>query len=353
MSVWSKLFGGSGEAPNLAELAPPTLGQPTRVVAIPGKLTATFHAHDIADGSEGTMLTAVSDGLLERRQRELVVTLRLPEHDDVSARMRELSRFFATVLQWAEQRNLVDAGGITRFGKRGMFAASGNGFLYVDARPIRGVALPGRALAAILVDAAEVETALAHGVYRVLARIGEQSGSFPFPTWSDLSRRSVASPREAESALSKISRTRAPGVHFVIEGKRLRVRVPQQARGILARGMAALDTDTPFALLTEPAANADALLVWHPGQTEPKAIYAEGSDGARLTGGCLIVVPGGQKNEIRVMEDGYTLLLSNDTWGSLASSVLGERTISLPMADGATLEIEWLYEHTTRGAGAL
>ena len=48
------------------------------------------------------------------------------------------------------------------------------------------------------------------------------------------------------------------------------------------------------------------------------------------------------------MEDGYTLLLSNHTWGTLASALLGERTISLPMADGATLEVEWLYEQATR-----
>ncbi|MEI9952966.1 MAG: hypothetical protein WDO74_29315 [Pseudomonadota bacterium] len=353
MSVWSKLFGGSGEAPSLADLKPPSRALPTNVDAIPGKLTVTFHAHDVADGSEGNFLTAVSDGLSKRRQRELVVTLRLAEHDDVSDRMQELSRFFVTVLRWAQQRNLVEAFGLTRFGKRGMFGGSGNGLLYVDARPIRGVALPGRALAAVLVDAGEVETALAHGVYRVLARLGEQSGCFPFPTWSDLARRSVANAREGESALAKISRTRAPGVHFVVEGKRLRVRVPKLARGILGRGVGALAPGTPFALLTEPAANADALLVWYPGQAEPKAIYAEGGDGSHLTGGCLTVVPGGQKDEIRVLEDGYTLLLSSDTWGSLASSLLGERTISLPMADDATLEIEWLYEPTTRGEGAL
>jgi len=353
MSVWSKLFGDAVEAPNLAELTLPSLALPTTVAALPGKLTVTFHAHDTAEGEQGNFLTAVTDGLTKRRQRELVVTLRLAEDDDVRARMRELSRFFVTVLRWAQQRNTVDTGGVTRFGKRGMFGGSGNGFLYVDARPIRGVALPGRALAAIIVDAAEVETALAHGVYRVLARIGEQSGCFPYPTWSDLSRRSVSSPRESESALSKISRTRAPGVHFVVEGKRVRVRVPKLARGILSRGVGALDPGTPFALLTEPAANADALLVWYPGQTEPKAIYAEGSEGAHLTGGCLTVVPGGQKDEIRVMEDGYSLLLSSDTWGSLASSLLGERTISLPMADDATLEVEWLYEPTMRGAGQL
>jgi len=348
MSVWSKLLGGSGATPNLAELAPPSPALPTTVFAVPDKLTVTFHAHHVADGSEGNFLTAVTDGLLKRRQRELVVTLRLHENDDVRDRMRELTRFFVTVLDWARERNLVDAGGVTRFGKRGMFAGSSNGFLYADARPIRGVTMPGRALAAILVDAAEAETALAHGVYRVLARLGEQSSCFPFPLSSDLSRRSVASPREGESALSKLSRTRAPGVHFVIEGKQLRVRVPKLARGILSRGVGALDSGTPFVLLTEPAANADALLVWHPGQTEPKATYAEGSEGARLTGGCLAVVPGGQKDEIRVLEDGYSLLLSHDSWGALASALLGERTISLPMADGATLEVEWLYEPATR-----
>ena len=348
MSVWSKLFGGSGDAPSLAELAPPSHALPTTYIAVPDKLTVTFHAHEVADGSEGNFLTAVTEGLIKRRQRELVVTLRLAKDDDVRDRMRELGRFFVTVLRWAQQRNLVDTGGVTRFGKRGMFGGSGNGFVYVDARPIRGVTMPGRALAAIVVDAAEVDTALAHGVYRVLARIGEQSSCFPFPTWSDLSRRSVSSPREAESALSKISRTRAPGVHFVVEDKRLRVRIPKAARGILAHGVGALAPGTPFALLTEPAANADALLVWYPGQAEPKATYAEGSEGARLTGGCLTVVPGGQNNEIRVMEDGYTLLLSSDTWGSLASALLGERTVSMPMRDGATLEIEWLYELATR-----
>src|SRR4051812_23962303 len=130
MSVWSKLFGGSSEAPNLAELAPPTPALPTTVVAIPDQLTVTFHAHDVVDGSAGNFLTAVSDGLLKRRQRELVITLRLEKNDDVSDRMRELTRFLATVLQWAQERNLVDAGGVTRFGKRGMFGGSGNGFLY-------------------------------------------------------------------------------------------------------------------------------------------------------------------------------------------------------------------------------
>jgi len=347
MSVWSSLFGGTRKAASLTELAPPTRGSPTSYEAVPAKLNVKFHAHDVADGREGHFLTAVTEGLVKRRQRELVLTLRLAPEDDVSERMRELSRFFVTVLQWAEERNLVDSFGVTRFGKRGIFGGSGNGLLYVDARPMRGVEMPGRALAAIVVDAAEVETALAHGVYRVLARIGEQSSCFPYPVWGDASRPTVASPREAESALSKLPRTRAPGMHFFVEGKCVRVRVPRHARNILSRGVGALDAGTPFALLTEPAPNADALLVWYPGQADAKATYADGSDGSRLTGGCLTVVPGGKKNEIVVLEDGYKLLLSADTWGSLASALLGERTISLPMADGATLEIEWLYEQAT------
>lgn len=350
MSVWSKLFGGSAAPPSPSELVPPTPALPTHLDLDAGKLTVTFHAHDAAENSKGNFLTAVSGGLLRHRQRELVLTLRLGEQDDVREHMRELSRFFVTVRRWARERNLVDVGGVTRFGKRGMFGGSGNGFVYVDARPLRGVTLPGRALAAIVLDSAETETAVAHGAYRILARMGEQSACFPFPIWSDLARPSVASARERESVLSKLSRTRAPRVHFLIEGKRLRVRVPVAARGVLARGMSGLATGAPFALLTEPATQADALLVWHPGQTEPKAIYAAGSEGAHLTGGCLTVVPGAKRDEIRAMEDGYSLLLSVATWGSLASALIGERLISLPMADDATLEIEWLYEQATRNA---
>src|SRR6478752_2723963 len=76
MSVWSKLF-GSGEAPDLTRLTPPSRGLPTIVAVVPDALTVTFHAHDVAEGSQGNFLTAVSDGLVKRRQRELVVTLRL------------------------------------------------------------------------------------------------------------------------------------------------------------------------------------------------------------------------------------------------------------------------------------
>ncbi len=193
MSVWSKLFGSSGDAPNLAELAPPSRALPTTVDAIPGTLTVTFHAHDVADGSEGNFLTAVTEGLSKRRQRELVVSLRLAENDDVSERMRELSRFL---------RDRVALGAAAEPGRHRRRDA------LRQARHVRGqrqrLALrrctadprrraAGRALAAILVDPAEVETALAHGVYRVLARIGDQSGCFPLP---DLERSLTSQRRE-------------------------------------------------------------------------------------------------------------------------------------------------------------
>src|SRR6478735_7525037 len=120
MRVWSKLFGGSGEAPNLAQLTPPTRARATSALLIADQLSAAFHAHDVSDGSQGNFLTALSDGLSIRGQRELVVTLRLAQDDDVSVRMRELSGFFVTVWRRAPQRNLVDTGDVTRFGKRGM-----------------------------------------------------------------------------------------------------------------------------------------------------------------------------------------------------------------------------------------
>lgn len=71
----SKLLGRSGEVQNLAPLTPPTHGRRTSIAVVSDQLTVTFHAHDVAGNHNAHFLTAVSEGLLERRQRELVVAL--------------------------------------------------------------------------------------------------------------------------------------------------------------------------------------------------------------------------------------------------------------------------------------
>ena len=351
MSVWSKLFGSKAEAAaarsSALDFVIPRPGRPSTLVAIPGKLAVTFHAHDTLAGSAGTFLSAVTDGLRKHRQRELVVTLRLAASDDAAEKARELSRLFVTVHHWARQGQQVNAGELTQFGARGLFGQSNNGLLYTPARTISGVDLPARALAAVLVDRAEARLARDGGVYRVLTRLAEYHRHFPNPTWSDLARPSVATARESESLLTKVRRVRTRAASFVVEDKRLRVLLTREVRADLRGSVASLAPGASFALLTAPAASANAVLVWQPGQKVPKAISPDGSDGSRLSGCCLLVALGGQKDQARIMEDGYSLRFSNETWALVSAALGAGQPLTLPMADDMRLELEWQSEELT------
>jgi len=343
MGMFSRLFGSkSGKLPPAAaKLSAPTPGKPTFIDAVPNRVVVDFYAHDGVEGVLGNFLTAVTEGLAKSRQPELVLTVRLSPAEDPLAKMREIVRFVTTVHAWASEGNLVHAGGFTQFGERGLFGRAHSGLVYADARAIPGVRLPERALAAVLVDAQEIRAALDYGVYRVLTRIGLQLRLFPYPIWSDLERPGAMTPKETESLLTKVARLRAPGVSFVLEDECLRVSIPSDTTELL-RGLSSLPADAPFALLTRPAASANAILVWRPGLEGTNAISADGTDGSRLSGSCLMVVPVGDRDQIRPIEDGYSVLFSKESWAVLATALLAQRPMSLNMADDMRFQIEWL-----------
>jgi hypothetical protein len=123
----------------------------------------------------------------------------------------------------------------------------------------------------------------------------------------------------------------------------LRVSVPSDARQLLS-GVRALPASAPFALLTRPAPNANAILVWTPGQEGISGISPDGSDGSLLSGSSLMVVPGGQRDQIRPFEDGYSVRFSTESWELLSASLVAQRALALKMADGMRFELEWLAE---------
>ena len=121
----------------------------------------------------------------------------------------------------------------------------------------------------------------------------------------------------------------------------MRIQLPAGLRTVLGSSIASLPSGTAFALLTKPAPNADRVLIWRPGQTEQTALGPDGSTGLRTSGSCLVVVPGGQTDETRTFEDGYSLLLSAKSWASVSGALVAERPLQLAMAAGSTLELVW------------
>jgi hypothetical protein len=347
MGVFTRLFGGkAGAAERSARLAraanllAPTKSKPSFAEAVPGQVIVAFHAHSDADGVAGNFLTAVTRGLASGGQREIVLTLRLAERELPVPKMQELVRFFTTVSTWAEAGNLVDEGGFTQFGERALFGQAHSGLLYTDARPIAGVELPERALAAIFVQPLELRAALDYGTYRVLTRIGAQLRLFPFPTWGALDRPSAMTARESESILAKVGRMRLAGASFVVAQQCLHLTIPRKGTH-LSHALNALPASAAFVLLTRPEPSANAVLTWRPGQREMTGISPDGSDGSRLSGCFMMFVPSAAADEARVVEDGYSLLLTSESRASLIAALVEQLPLSLPLAGAMQFVLEW------------
>ncbi|MES1174822.1 MAG: hypothetical protein ABUL62_10895 [Myxococcales bacterium] len=343
--MFRRLFGGEAgrveriaRAARAANLSAPNPGEPAQAEAIPGEVDVEFHLHQSIDELSGNFLTAVTAGLATSGQRELVLSMRLSSKEDPIAKMQDVIRFVQTVHAWAQASNFLDEGGVTQFGERGLFGSVNSGLLYAEARPLPSIHLPKRALAAIFVDALEARTALDFGTFRVLTRIGLQLRVFPFPTWGALDRPSAMTKRESQSVLTKVRRMRAPHVTFMVSDGRLRVTVPSDDS--LAKGFAVLPPGAPFALLTRPAPDANSILVWKPGQDEPGGISDAGSDGSRLSGSSLLVIPGSASDEARQVEDGYSLQLSLDSWTNLRTAMCEHRALTLELSNGMRLDLE-------------
>ena len=345
--MFTRLFGGeagaaerSAQRARAANLVAPSTDQPSFADAIPNQVTVAFHAHDSAEGTIGDFLTAATRGLVASGQRELVLTLRLGNREPPIPKMQEIVRFCTTVHAWAEAGKIVDEGGFTQFGERGLFGEAHCGLLYAEARAHSGVQLPERALAAIFVQAPEIRAAVEYGTYRVLTRIGAQLRIFPCPSWGALDRPSAITPRESETLLAKVRRMRTPTAHFLVTKQCLRLSIPRQEKHLASR-VGALPADVAFALLTRPAPNANAILTWRPGQRETIGISPDGSDGSRMSGSFVLFIPSAEGDQARPIEDGYSVRLSPNSWASFVAAVAERRPLSLEMDGRPHFELEW------------
>ena len=165
------------------------------------------------------------------------------------------------------------------------------------------------------------------------------------PTWGALDRPNAMSAREGESALAKFPRVRVRGAQFMVAENCLRLVLLNEIENLL-NGLGSLDAGASFVLLTRPASEANAVLLWRPGQQDIAGLSPDGSDGSRVSGSCLLIAKGRGADEIRPFEDGYSIRFSDESWAKFQESLLARRPLSLPMGDGMFFELELPSERT-------
>jgi enamine deaminase RidA (YjgF/YER057c/UK114 family) len=116
------------------------------------------------------------------------------------------------------------------------------------------------------------------------------------------------------------------------------------SRARLQKFLGQLPAAIPLALRTQPDPRAHACLVWRPGQEQPMAITPTDSDGSTKTGAFLAFVPDQETNEIRMVEDGFSLFLTNSAWQKIREALLSSTDVFVSPAGvgAASISVAWV-----------
>jgi hypothetical protein len=283
----------------------------------------------------------VTDGLRASGQKEMILTVS-DDREEVHPPMVPL-QFFARVNELAVQGNVVDIGGFSYI-EPVAFMGHFSAVLYEQSQSFPGLPTPANALMAILATEDEVEVAKRCGISRVLVRLGDSYRYFPFPPWSDRARSSVVTQDFwRQSLLSRMPMLIAPGITVRQEGERVIVRLASRVAVLANEMLSKLPDDIPIALCANLDPEADGMLVWQPGQREPRAIVPPGSKGERMGGCFIIMLPENLTNENEVFEDGFISKLTNSSWQEVIEALRSGEPISVRgMAGSSVFDLTWM-----------
>lgn len=197
-----------------------------------------------------------------------------------------------------------------------------SGLVFVPAQPMPGLAVPPGALHAIAVTRAELELVARTTVHRLMSRLGQLYGRFPWPAWS-CPRRSAGTPGE-ETVLAQMPRAVVADLAVALDGTTLSIRVPRASTRAFRAALG--DPDAMYGhgvvINARPDGACDGHLLWLPERMETEAVSAPRARGRRTAGAFLHVV-GGDAVRGTVLEDGFSLALDPDSREALCAAMEG------------------------------
>lgn len=350
--------------------APPAKALLDGVELIPGELWMRAYERAISMGCSAAAapgaappseavgsraMTYVTRGLAAHGQPELVLNVALREGESGASVLPDIRSFFQAIYGLAKSGTAVAPGGFSQFGQPGflgdarfvgvMYQEAGAGeTAQAESEPRQGRG-PSPQLAVIALTQDEMLAAMETGSWRVMAALGRMYRYYPGPFWNERGRASAISAATLEQTiLVKIARWGCAGVYVRKDGDRLLLQLPRSQSKEIERLLPLLDQEQPSALMAQIDPAANACLTWAAGDQSLVAIAPHGSDGSRLAGLFVALLPSQASDVMRVIEDGFLLAMRTESFRAVRDALAKQATLSLPLAEGAAaLEISW-YE---------
>ena len=332
---------------------------------IPGRLAATVYEQEFeALGGRVHCWMYVSQGFVRVAGKEVVLSVeRGAEHlEDCTSAVRDL-------FEWLHAQALQ-----ARVGMGSIVSISADGPGLLGDPRLRGIAfiptgssggpLPPASFTAVLLTQNELETAKRYGVVRLLGLLGHRYRRFPTAAWVVRGRPDITSPEAmASSILSKAASLRLSNCRAYLRGIEtaresrpptgsLENNLVRFARQEVVVEVAAREAEGASRLISErwqyqavalflcPDPDADASLVWVPDSSSSTAaqtnvISSEEGTGTRIAGNHVLFVPEQSRDEVRIVEDGFAVLLTNETWLDISRRLASPpQNWGMPFSDG-------------------
>jgi hypothetical protein len=353
------LTGKSRDVPPKPEL----LGAPGAHVLIPGALSVLVENHDLRVDPNGLgtgpklalpgkgCRSYLTHGLGNFGQREVMFVV-APDGAGVTVDCeQDVVRLYHRLFQYARDSHKIEAGDLQAFAGKGPFALSGCGIAYLNAVRGPGPAVPEDALLAMLLQADECAAAQVAGVHRAAAWIARASRLFPYPKFSELSRPSAVPPGLPASMLLRVPLMRsAKQAEAFLQNKTLTVRMEADLWDGLSKTLRAVEANPYFGILTGYVPAADGRFVWLPKDQGLEAIGPIGSKLSIMEGGFVIFAGGQPSNTAMVVEDGFSVLLTSDSWSALKAAAETRSEIEFPITGGDDRFVKQLRIETKKAA---
>lgn len=326
-----------------------------REISMGCSAAAALGAAPPSDAAGNRAMTYVTRGLAAHGQPELVLNVTLREGESGASVLPDPRSFFQAIYGLAKSGAGVSPGGFSQFGNPGflgdarfigvMYQEAGAGeAAQAEAEPRQGRG-PSPQLAVIALTQEEMQAVMETGGSRLMAALGRMYRYYPGPFWNERGRASAVSAATLEQTiLVKIARWGCAGLYVRKDGDRLLLQLPRSQSQEIERFLPLLDQEQPSALMAQIDPAANACLTWAAGDQALVAIAPPGSDGSRLAGLFVALLPNQASDLMRVVEDGFLLGLRADSFRAVRDALAKQATLSLPLAEGAAaLDISW-YE---------
>ncbi|KAH9222321.1 hypothetical protein DL95DRAFT_508238 [Leptodontidium sp. 2 PMI_412] len=204
--------------------------------------------------------------------------------------------------------------------------------------------LPPNAHHAIALTHEETAVAKQFGVTRVLGHLGLSVRWFPYPPWIDRDRNDTVNLADQGGSIRigmPILRLNGLNAMLVQDDIILTIPADEQKRKTFKEYILELPMSAAVGLDSFMTEEADSGLTWKRGQKDPMGYASNSGVMKSLNLGFLMFAPQQDSDRCIMCEDGYGILIRDDTWARIRNAIQESQEIIIPLENDKRFILQW------------